>query len=89
MGQQETTMRATGSALRRMVLALAIAALLVMALAAPASAVANDKYANQVAKQTSGLNQSSPGFGGQLTREEAKESTGMGEIASNSHYTRP
>jgi lipopolysaccharide export LptBFGC system permease protein LptF len=40
MGQQETTMRATGSALRRMILVLAVAAVMVAVSAMPALALA-------------------------------------------------
>ena len=94
MGQQQTV---AGSTLaRRMVLALAIAAvmaLLVMALAVPAFAAS--QKGNQIGNQTSGLNTSpyyGPGFGGrEVTAEAAKPSAdpqdppGVGDIARSSH----
>jgi uncharacterized membrane protein len=88
MGQQQQTVTGSGSALRRSVLALAIAALmalLVMASTAPAFAAASDK-ANQVGKQTSGVNQSDPepGRGGHVARDAAQDdgsSAGLGYIA--------
>ena len=99
MGQQQTE---AGSALRRMVLVLAIAAvmaLLVTALAAPAFAVSNNGKgslsADQVGAQASGVNQpdsgNGPGRGGQVTRDEAQSDAsdpGIGDFASTHHHTR-
>ena len=89
MGQQQTM--AGSTVLRRVVLALAITAvmaLLVMALAAPAFAAASDR-ANQVGKQTSGVNKSDPepGRGGHVSSDAARANGGLGDIARNSHYT--
>ena len=57
MGQQETTLRATGSALRRMILVLAVAALMavmMVAMAAPAFA-ASDQAEVRACRATSEL----------------------------------
>jgi hypothetical protein len=88
MGQQQAVTASGSAALRRLALALAIAALmalLVMASAAPAFAAASDK-ANQVGKQTSGVNQSDPepGRGGHVDRDAAQDDgspAGLGDIA--------
>ena len=88
MMRQNETVTVSGGALRRLVLALAIAALmalLVTASAAPAFAAASDK-ANQVGKQTSGVNQSDPepGRGGHVARDAAQDDgspPGLGDIA--------
>jgi hypothetical protein len=104
MGQQQQTV--VGSTLfRRMVLALAIAAvmaLLVMALAAPAFAVSGNgkggERADLIGRQTSGVNQPDtpgyePGKGGrEVTADAAKPGAGppgVGDIASTNHNTRP
>ena len=99
MGQQQQTVAAS-TLLRRIVLALAIAAvmaLLMMALAAPAFAVSiHGTNADQVGKQASGVNQpdtpgSIPGRGGQVIRNEAQSDAsdaGIGDFASTNHHTR-
>jgi len=99
MGQQQQTL-AGSTLLRRMVLALAIAAvmaLLVMASAAPAFAVSDHgANADQVGAQASGVNQPNtpgyePGKGGHVNSTEAQSDgsdPGIGDIASTSHHTR-
>ena len=99
MGQQQTV--AGSTLLRRMVLALAIAAviaLLMMALAAPAFTVnIHGTNADQVGKQASGVNQpDSPGYvpgrgGKEVTAGAAQRHSGteplsdVGDIARSSH----
>ena len=89
--QQQQTIAAAGTmttALRRIIVALTAAAVIavMMALtASPAFAAASDK-ANQVGKQTSGVNQSDPlpGRGGHVARDAAQDdgsSPGLGDIA--------
>ena len=86
LGQQEKAV--AGSTLRRMVLALATAAvmaLLVMALAVPAFAAS--QKGNQIGNQTSGLNTSpyyGPGFGGQNNIDKAQDRI-IDDIARSSH----
>ena len=78
-----------GSAMRRIVLALAVAAvmaLLVMALAGPAFAA--NLRADQVGKQASGVNQSDPGRGGEVTSDAAQSGI-IANIARTSHFTHP
>ena len=83
IGQQETV---AGSTLRRIVLALAIAAvmalLVITSAAAPAFAAAREGKANVVGQQTSSLNQFvDAGSGGHLTSGHAQD----GDIDDTAH----
>ena len=89
--QQQQTIAAAGTtttALRHIIVALTVAAVVAVMMALTAStafAAASDK-ANQVGKQTSGVNQSDPlpGRGGHVARDAAQDngsSPGLGDIA--------
>jgi hypothetical protein len=87
MGQQRAVAEQTGSALKRIVLVLAVAAVMAAMMVIMASpAFAASTKGNNVGQQTSQANQKDPGLGGQGVREAAQEEEGgLGDIARNGH----
>jgi hypothetical protein len=86
MGQQQIVAeQEAGSALKRIILVLAVAAVMAAMMVVMASpAFAASSKANLVGQETSEANQKAPGLGGQGVSEAANEG-GLGNIARNGH----